>query len=353
MIALRDTLTAFPAPAEVLFIDGPGTPDGGNSARTLVRFDMTQPRVSEVKFAASISATNLPTSRTMLEEYFGVVECMWEGIRDLALVSCWDKLNYLYLASYDIRQEPERAAVEFAHWISTDSKFRKLFLSKPDFNAKYGLQPDPVLSPEDLLRMDFTTGLPSSNHLRRSSLEEFQEDVADIQPIPQVPDSVKEVIRRAKKLYVYGFFEYAFFTVAAHYTYAAMEAALRARWGASLARPTTISYTRNGVTESATFETTGYAAIERYCHAHGWSARKVYVNGRAFPRTSQQLLEWLQDEGVINNYQRVMFDKAYLPLRNSHSHLEDCSTSMPEPGTMGRAVEQINILFDSVLISGT
>ena len=94
----------------------------------------------------------------------------------------------------------------------------RLHRRQPDFKAKYGLQPDPVLSPEDLLRMDFATGLPSSNHLRRSSLEQFQEELADIQPIPQVPESVKEVIRRAKKLYIYGFFEYAFFTVAAQPT---------------------------------------------------------------------------------------------------------------------------------------
>lgn len=95
MLALRDTLTTFPSPADVLFIDCSGTHDDGNSARTLVRFDMSQPRECEVKFAASISATDLPKSRAMLEEYFGVVECMWEGIRDLTLVSCWDKFNYL------------------------------------------------------------------------------------------------------------------------------------------------------------------------------------------------------------------------------------------------------------------
>lgn len=116
-------------------------------------------------------------------------------------------------------------------------------------------------------------------------------------------------------------------------------------------RPTTISQIRDGVTEEATFETTGYAAIERYCHAHKWRTKKVLVNGRPFPRTSKPLLEWLQEEGIITGYQKVMFEMAYLPLRNLHSHLEECSTWMPESGTMRRAVEQINILFDSVPIS--
>jgi hypothetical protein len=351
MLALRDAFMAFPAPAEVLFIDCTGHPDNRNPVRTLIRFDMTQPRTCEMKFAASISATDLPMSRTMLEEHFGITDCMWEPIRDLTLVSCWSKFNYIFLTRYDIRNEPEKCAIEFADWISMDSQLKELFLSEPDFNAKYRLQPDPVLSMEDLLRIDFKTGMPSSNILRQFTLQELQEDIADIQPIPQVPESIREVIRRAKKLYVYGYFEYAFFTVAAHYAYAAMEAALKARWGVSLPRPTSLSHTRNGVTEEATLQTTGYAAIERYCHAHGWRTNKVYVNGKPFPRTSKPLLEWLQDEGVITEYQKVMFDKAYLPLRNSHSHLEECSTWMPKSGTIRRAVEQINILFNSVAVS--
>jgi hypothetical protein len=65
------------------------------------------------------------------------------------------------------------------------------------------------------------------------------------------------------------------------------------------------------------------------------------------------LLEWLQNEGVITGYQKAMFEKAYLPLRNSHSHMEDCSTSMPKSGTIRRAVEQVNILFDSLPPVGT
>lgn len=348
MLALRDTFTAFPAPAEVLFIECPSSSDGENSGRTLMRFDMTRPRECEVKFAASITATDLPTSRAMLEEHFEIADCMWESIRDLSLGSCWSKFNYIVLAAHDIRHQPEQFAVEFAEWISTDSEFRKMFLSKRDFTAKYDLEPDPVMSMEDLLRLDFKTGSPSSNVLRAFTLNQLQEHMAEIQPIPQVPDSVKEVIRRAKRLYIYGFFEYSFFTIAAHYAYAAMEAALKSRWGASLPRPTTLIHKRQDVSEEAKFETTGYAAIERYCHVHGWRTNKLLVNGRPFPRTSKPLLEWLQDDCVITEYQKVMFERAYLPLRNSHSHLEDCSTWMPESRTIRKAVEQINILFDSL-----
>ena len=348
MLALRDMFAAFPAPAEVLFIDCSDYPDNGKSFRTLIRFDMTQPRTCAVKFAASVAATDLPSHRSILEEHFGAKASLCDSICDLSLVTCWHDFNYMFLAPYDIRNEPEKCAIKFADWISMDSHFKELFLSEPDFNAKYELQPDSVLSTKDLLRINFKTGVPSSHVLRRSSLQELQEDVADIQPITQVPESIKEVIRRAKKLYVYGYFEYGFFTVAAHYAYAAMEGALKARWGESLSSPTKLTHTRDGATQEAEIQRGGFAAIEQYCEAHGWRTGKLLVNGREFPRTSTMVLNWLRDDGIITEYQKAMFVKAYLPLRNSHSHMERCSTWMPKPGAIRRAVQQINILFDSV-----
>jgi hypothetical protein len=350
MLALRDTFTAFPAPAEVLFIDGTGFPDSrdSNAAWTLIRFDMTQPRTSAMKFAAAVAAADLPHHRDMLEEHFGVDDDLWKAIRDLRLVANWCDCNYMFLAPYDIRTQPEKYAIEFVRSISDDWNFRELFLSEPDFNAKYGLKPDPVLSAEELLRIDFSTGMPTSQVLRQFTLQELQEKVADIQPIEQVPESVREVIRRAKKLYVYGFFEYAFFTVALHYAYAAMEAALKKRWGASLPRPTRLTLSRAGGKEETDVERTGYAEIESYCDARGWRTNNLLVNGRQFPRTSTMVLNWLKDDGVISDYQKAMFEKAYLPLRNSHSHMEHCSTWMPDARALRQAVEQINILFDSL-----
>lgn len=350
MLALRDTFNAFPAPAEVLFIDGTSFRDKRNSSSiwTLIRFDMTQPRTSELKFAATVLAADLAHHRDTLIEHFGIDDSLWESLSDLSLVACWRDFYYMHLAPYDIRTQPEKYAIEFANWISMDSNFKELFLSEPDFNAKYGLSPDPVISPEELLRIDFSSGRPTSHVLRQYTLQELQENVSDIQPIAQVPESVREVIRRAKRLYIYGYFEYAFFTVAAHYTYAAMEAALKARWGASLPLPTKLTHVRNGVREEADVERTGYAAIENYCDVHGWSIHRLQVNGRQFPRTSNMVLTWLQEDRVINDWQKAMFEKAYLPLRNSYSHMEQCSTVMGNSGALRRAVEQINMLFDSL-----
>src|SRR4051794_17792393 len=74
MLALQDTFNAFPAPAEVLFIDGTTFCDkrNSNSVWTLIRFDMTQPRTQEIKFVAAVNAADLSLHRSMLSEHFGL-----------------------------------------------------------------------------------------------------------------------------------------------------------------------------------------------------------------------------------------------------------------------------------------
>jgi hypothetical protein len=97
---------------------------------------------------------------------------------------------------------------------------------------------------------------------------------------------VREIIRRAKKLYIYGYFEYSFFTIASHYTYAAMEAALRARWSLSLPRPCKLTFKDREVET----DRIGFGEIESYCTIHGWKIQKLFVNGKAFPWKSDMLL---------------------------------------------------------------
>jgi hypothetical protein len=355
MLALRDAFLAFPAPAEVLFIDGTGMVKkrDGSPHWTLIRFDLSQPGTSQVKFAAALHWEELPDHGNMLIEHFGLGKDYWHSVFDFSLVACWQDYSYMFLAPFDIRTSPEEYGLNLGRTIGDDHNFVEVFLSEVDFNAKYSLQPDPVLSAPEFLRLGFAPDAPSTdNRLRQMTLEVRQQMVRDIQLIPQVTEGVREIIRRAKKLYVYGYFEYSFFTVAEHYTYAAMEAALRARWGLSLARPTKLIHRKNGVSEDAELEQPGYGAIEWYCETHGWKPSNLLVNGRPFPRGTGMLLKWLRDDAVISDWQQVRFKKAYLPMRNIYSHLEHCPTTQGSASALRRAVEQINILFDSVPLSG-
>jgi len=351
MLAMRDAFSAFPAPAEVLFIDATGVEErrDGGSHWTLIRFDLSQPGTSQVNFVTALKWEELPDHREMLREHFGVDENTSESLRDFRLVAVWDGYSYVHLAPFDIRTDPDEYGVRLGRDIVYDHNFIEVFLNRVDFNAKYSLQPDPVLSAPELLRLDFPSDAPATDHrLRQMTLLERQQTVEDIQLIPQVPRGVREIVRRAKNLYIYGYFEYSFFTISSHYTYAAMEAALRARWSLSLPRPCKLTFKDREVGT----DRIGFGEIESYCTIHGWKIRKLFVNGRAFPWKSDMLLAWLRDELIISDWQMKRFDEVYRPLRNSYSHMDGCMLHGGESGALRRAVEQINILFDSVPLGG-
>jgi TDG/mug DNA glycosylase family protein len=95
------------------------------------------------------------------------------------------------------------------------------------FNKKYGLTPEPVLDDADLLSPDFL----SSSFVRvdtgtMPSLGDVQSALAQILLIPQVPESVRRTFQIAMRLYLFGRFEYGFFTVSDHYAFLAIEAAI-------------------------------------------------------------------------------------------------------------------------------
>ncbi|MDP3041837.1 MAG: hypothetical protein Q8N62_03780 [Candidatus Omnitrophota bacterium] len=64
------------------------------------------------------------------------------------------------------------------------------------------------------------------------SLESLNNEVEGIILREEVPDQVKEVFDISKKLFVLSYFKYRLFTVAAHYGFLAMEAALTLKYQA-------------------------------------------------------------------------------------------------------------------------
>lgn len=353
MLAFRDALMAFPIPTEVLFINARDFETGrdGGPVWTLLRFDFLKHNTPEVRFAASLRAANLPKHASMLEEHFGIGANTQKPLWNLSLVSGWDDDKFTFLAPFDIRTQPEQFGLELVRYMQMDERFVRLFLRGKDFTSRYGLEPDRILADQELLRFDKNTGEYVDCSLQRCSLRERQERVAGIQLIPQVPESVKRVIDSAKRLYIFGNFEYSFFTIAKSYAYAAMESALHNRWNATLPNPTVLRHQKNkSVAEDVSVERSGHRKIKEYCKINKWNVRKVSVNGRQFPFTAGMVVDWLRDDGIINDWQKKRFIEVYLELRNAHSHLEFCSIEMPGASTIADAVEEINTLFDSLPI---
>ena len=206
------------------------------------------------------------------------------------------------------------------------------FLLETDFSSKYDLQPDSILTDDELVGWDSTSEQYRDSSYQQLSLRERQENVASIQLIPQVPESVREVIRRAKRLYVFGHFEYSFFTVADHYAYAALEAAILHRWNATLPAKLQLLY-KHKKQQSAVVDRMGWRRIQDYCRQQSWRPQNLEVNGRAFPWTAAQVVEQLHKDGILSDWQHWRMRNS-LCLRNSHSHLEFCSISLPGADTI-------------------
>jgi len=350
MLAKKAVFLAVPAPVDVLFIDITGVPQmmDCDSVWTLIRFDLSEPGVSGVRFVGEAKANDISSHREVLSEHFGIDDPIQAGLGDLSFRTCLRKQHYTVLAQYDIRVNPVKYGTELGRWLGLDTNLVRFFLNEPEFITRYGLQPDAVLPAPELLRLDFAPDASATdNRLRPASVEELQERISDIQLIPQVPDGVREIIRRAKMLYIYGYFEYSFFTIASHYTYAAVEAALRARWALCLPRPSKLKFKDKEVET----ERTSFQDIESHCFVHGWKTQRLFVNGRAFPWKSDMVVAWLRDEVVINDWQKRRFGEVYSKLRNLYSHMDGCSFHSGDSEALGDAVGQINILFDSVSLA--
>src|ERR1035437_9494356 len=163
-----------------------------------------------------------------------------------------------------------------------------------DFNKEYGLSPEPVLDDADVLSPDVL----SSSFVRFDtgiipSLNDVQTALSQILLIPQVPESVKETFRLAKRLYLFGRFEYGFYTVSQHYAYLAIEAAILCRWTGSLPNPVTVQ--AKSLNQRMSAPCHGQLA-ELYWMKDG---RSLLIDNLPFPNSLNKVLRRLREVTII------------------------------------------------------
>jgi hypoxanthine-DNA glycosylase len=222
------------------------------------------------------------------------------------------------------------------HWVRT------LQIKGTDFNHKYGLTPEPVLSDAEVLSPD---GL-SSMFVRVDtgqlpSLTDVQSALAVILLIPQVPESVRRTFTIAKRLYLFGRFEYGFYTVAQHYAFLAVEAAIHNRWTASLPNPVTVE--GKGFRQQMSSPT--HAQLAELFYAKG--GRNLLVDGQPFPNSLTTVLKCLRESGTIDKVTGRRIEAA-IGLRNDLSHHESSTVFPPSTSSLSIAAGLVNTLFDSL-----
>lgn len=236
-----------------------------------------------------------------------------------------------------------------------------------DFKTLYNLKRDTILPFSKVVSNDEITASFVKIENGQSSaltLEDFQNNVADIQLIPTVPETVKRVFKCAKDLYIFGYFKHEFFTISEHYAYLALESAIKNKYNEWLGSKAILT---NEMGESIEMVSPTYRKIEEFCYmdrkkwnSHkifvnsyrnycfidkkNWKRNKITVNEDKFPYDMNRLLNWLVGKNIINKWDKKMFNHAK-NLRNFLSHLEFAPILHPSARALELVAQDINKLY--------
>lgn len=353
-LALHEAFNAFPVLTDVLLLDTDGCPlqPGEERFWTLLNFDFSVTTGNLMRFHGTASALKIKRRAVLLDTHFSLRFIDLGSLRGLLLMGQKHERGLVHLVPYNARDQIERYSAELASYLlSCAGTLCGIFSKRPDFNERYALKPDPVLDRDSLLRIHFATAHFVNPKIGGPlTFEQLQEDVSQIQLIPQVPEDICRTFYLAKRLYVFGYLEYGFFTVSLHYAYAAMEAALHARWSAALPTPTVL--THKGNVETLGAGPKKHFGIRRLCRVRGWDIRRLQVNGERFPDTAKQVVISLHKLRIITDWQLRQFEHMWLRRRNYHSHLEFAPVETPQTDTLVQVASEINQLFDSLPAPG-
>jgi hypothetical protein len=358
LLALRDAFHAFPVPADVLLIDTSSvqvvpppriffdTDRDRGPVWTLIAHHVADSPGNTITFHGTRALADLVSYFPLLDARFGLdSENYRDSLGKLAFNGCWtsDSSEIVDFVPFDIRVRPADYGRYLAEelFMSHSRTLIQRFKNEVDFNALYALEKDPILSLEEWTRMDaITSCFVKLEDGKPLSFEERQAAVADIQLIPKVSEDVRLTFRRAKDAYIFGYFRYDSFTVALHYSMLALEAAINARWSATLPRTVALSSGQ----KKAEMHFPSHTRIFEFCVKEGWGLGKVLINGEAFPSSPGKLLDWLEREKIVTQWERERL-RGGLNTRNRLSHVEDSSTDMPSSDKLRFAAYLINKLF--------
>jgi len=351
LLSYQDMVESLPPSIRVIEIIGP--PEHKqlkNGKGFLFHYDLNRLKSNHVEFCGTVNYDDPEQLESLIVKKFKIDK---NEIGDFAYDLCknfdiigWEspsQLWYIHFISDDIMKNPEifyeRISFIFLK-MPIDTLYEKFQREQhPNYNKIFNLASDPVLSLQDLLKSSMTED-------DRFSLQSLQKNVADIQLIPAVPEMVKRVFKRAKDLFIFGYFKYEFFTISQHYILLALESAIKTRYIASLNGVATLTDKQNPTLKYQLHAPT-HNGIEQFIingHKTGWNKNRLLVNNEPFPSSGKKLVKWLLDKGLIRKWEEEFYDIG-LQFRNNLSHLEFASILPPSPIILRRIADQINYIF--------
>ncbi len=310
-LAFRDAISSLPCPVSVvrLIVDLKKYKEAENNVYHLIAYEFSDFGESSTRYYGEIDLDEVENYIELPTE-FDLDQERIKELKSFKLLGYGDPESWywIWIIPYDILEKPEQYARDFmrSFWITFQRKILQKFERRIDYNSKYGLQSDPVLPLSELSKKDrvfspFVKVDRTGEH-RGITIEDLQESVCSIQLIPNVPEGVKKIFNAAKKLHIFGYFEYYFFTISQHYAFLALESALRNRYS------------------------------EIYCKPKNFIGLDVIIRK-------------LVKEGIIPKGEAKIYDAGRY-LRNVLSHLTVPPIMTPNSNVLERIAYQINQIYD-------
>ncbi len=289
-------------------IDKEMNDDAKSEVYFIIKYDFTKLGKLEFRYFGETSINDLHKCSELKNEYYLDSEQI-ERIKKLNYSSCYgfDPWIWISILHYDLLKDYQCYTNDFL--FNLRYNFRKVIFEKfdktPDFNSEYNLKPDRMYTKNQLLKkcgpLNSFGKINKNGRIGKITFRDLQQNVSNIQLIPTVSKDVKKVFKAAKKLYMFGYFDYFFFTISQHYAYLALESALANKY------------------EELFGETKDYLNFYNY-------------------------IEEFVKRGIIPKREEPHYHAARR-LRNSLSHLKEPATWLPDSETLSWVASKINQLY--------
>lgn len=304
----------------------------------VIKYELSRIGERSLNYLGVVDSVQKERLRQVLVEQFNLDDKWFEQFFEDFGIIAWsdEELNLSQVKCYDIRNNISVFAFELYMDIFTlmGKRFFERFSESKNYNTIFNLESDIILPIEKLTKKDrIVEMMPDVN------IEYLQEQVCHLQLIPSVPEHVKRVLDHSKKLFVFGFFYYGFFTISMHYAYLALESAVRNRYNQSLGDRAILESSKESIELPPS-----WWRINKTCREMGFNRRKMKVNGVEFPFNNRKLVDWLVKEGLITMWEKKRYNVA-IDRRNTLSHLEFASIYAPNSSILESITERINKLF--------
>jgi hypothetical protein len=324
-LAIRNAATLLPCPVRIadLKVDKEKHGHIKDELCQVIRYDFSRLGTkADVDYCGVVDACDKERLKELLIKKFDLTEGFFDDLyRDFRTTGWWNGGTALYvqLPLYDVRSNLRQFANDFTH-LFLDSylteKIRQASGQAVDWSSKFNLPSDTILPLSDIVKMDETLAafLPAPES---AGMEQLQKDICSIQLIPSVPGDVKEIFQHAKKLHIYGFFHYIFFTISQHYAYLTLESAIKNRYCMSFGDTNVLTNKKGETVEMGKID---HQDVWDLCHRRGWRMEQLTINGEKFAATTKDLLDWLVKSKIATEWERKLCAKG-MNFRNIMSHL--------------------------------